>query len=146
MTINIFVECCSFYSVNDKYVQMSLSLHQLMTKNQIQISKNQFLCSRWVLAPADFTCAYCQKLARISQGVCFIIVLWADYLESAQVNRLQWTPWNIQLTRLISSLLNFQYTVVMEFFPSCITFIKVVIWKEKIQPSWISFEIKTLKK
>ena len=49
MTINIFVECCSFYSVNDKYVQMSLSLHQLMTKNQN--SNNQFLCyaESWLL-------------------------------------------------------------------------------------------------
>ena len=28
-----------------------------------------------------------------SQGIYFIIVLWADYLESAKVNRFQWTPW-----------------------------------------------------
>ena len=28
----------------------------------------------------------------IFQGVYFIIVLWADYLESAQVNGFPWTP------------------------------------------------------
>ena len=41
------------------------------------------------------------------QGVYFIIVLWADYLEeSAQVNRFQWTPWGAEteLTDLIYTL------------------------------------------
>ena len=33
-------------------------------------------------------------LGPLGQGVYFIIVLWADYLESAQVNRFQWTPWS----------------------------------------------------
>ena len=44
----------------------------------------------------EFTLKFTKPLQRylLKQGVYFIIVLWADYLEeSAQVNRFQWTPW-----------------------------------------------------